>query len=514
MKPTVGRHGETEHADTSDRSSAPHGACSPPVLPGYLETLLDVAAWLPPVYRRYTRLVRDGFAFFFVGLPRRRRHEILAEQRALGEAPLPVRLIALMRHCPVLHKLGQVLAHEQHLDVGLRERLETLESLPPTLTRAALESPAWRALGRRRGLELGEPLAEASVAVVAPFRLAVRGAAPQEGVLKLLRPGVVERLREDLAHWPQLAAFLARRARELDLPPLDFHGTLETVRRLLCSEIRLEHEQHNLRRARRLYSRVPVIVIPRVLACSTPRATAMERIHGAKITTAPGAGHAQRHRLARLLLEELLVRPLLASAGTALVHGDPHPGNLFLTEDARLAVLDWSLAAEVGTGERRPLARIVLSALAQDAHGVARAAAELGHLNPDTPAVARVVASGLRRVRAGALPAFDWTLGLLDDLAREAGAHFSESFTVLRKAVHMLSGVARTLDPHAAVGDVITAAAMGQISGALLRGESSVVPLRADDWARLAASFSLAPARYWVETWNDLYPGLPAERRG
>jgi predicted unusual protein kinase regulating ubiquinone biosynthesis (AarF/ABC1/UbiB family) len=55
--------------------------------------------------------------------------------------------------------------------------------------------------------------------------------------------------------------------------------------------------------------------------------------------------------LSSLLVEALIARPVFAEAGEVL-HGDPHAGNLFLTEEHRLGILDWSLVGSLGERER------------------------------------------------------------------------------------------------------------------------------------------------------------------
>ena len=61
-----------------------------------------------------------------------------------------------------------------------------------------------------------------------------------------------------------------------------------------------------------------------------------------------------------------MVRALICSSDLlarkpAMFHGDPHAGNLFLTDDNRLAILDWSLVGSLGSangGDRPNHARV------------------------------------------------------------------------------------------------------------------------------------------------------------
>src|SRR5438034_1143436 len=100
-------------------------------------TLLDktaLASVLPGEASRFAEPVRDALVIFLEGLPAAHQAEILAQQAALASsASISVRLASLARCCPVLHKLGQVLARDQRLAPQLREQLRTLESLAPAV---------------------------------------------------------------------------------------------------------------------------------------------------------------------------------------------------------------------------------------------------------------------------------------------------------------------------------------------------------------------------------------------
>ena len=85
---------------------------------------LDIGSLVPAEYERYQPAVVDGLAFFLGNLPPDRVFAILAEQADLpDDAGLEDRLVAVVRHSPVLHKLGQVLARDRRLPARLRQAL-------------------------------------------------------------------------------------------------------------------------------------------------------------------------------------------------------------------------------------------------------------------------------------------------------------------------------------------------------------------------------------------------------
>ena len=273
-----------------------------------------------------------------------------------------MRLTILARACPVLHKLGQVLARDRRLDPGLREQLQRLESMPPRVPIHVLREQIEQELGplERLGLSLEpEALAEASVAVVVPFSYrdgADDGAGTGRGVFKVIKPGVEERLGQDLALLEDVGAFLDERCAVLRDPVRWITRTpLLKCGRCLGQEVQLDGEQRHLAAAHAAYAGLEAMVqVPRLLPWSSPRVTAMERIDGRKVTERRGKPvHRRRAGWRGRIVESLIAHPLWSTAPGALFHADPHAGNLLVTRDGRLAILDWSLVGTLGTTERR-----------------------------------------------------------------------------------------------------------------------------------------------------------------
>src|SRR5689334_21039525 len=163
-----------------------------------------LATVLPDEYACYQRPVAGALRLFLDGLSAAHQAALLADQAALPlSTGLAERLAVLARSCPALHKLGLILARDQCLAPELRKRLQELESLPPSISFEAAQDILIRELGSlgRLGVTLLPPvLAEASVAIVLPFRYN-RGSSegmPQDGVFKILKPGIEERLEEEL----------------------------------------------------------------------------------------------------------------------------------------------------------------------------------------------------------------------------------------------------------------------------------------------------------------------------
>lgn len=415
-----------------------------------LEKLVEL---VPAAYASYRPLIGDALLFFLGNLPEPRLQAILDEQLAMPRnASSARRATALFRHCPTLHKLGQVVARDRRLDAELRQRLQALESLPPSRIDPDVLRMIQQQTRKVSGLEVApKALAEASVAQIIPF--AWKRAPthlPQQGVFKVLRPGVAQRLKEELAIWSRLGSYLEERCEAYGLPQFDYRSTLDSVARLLAHEIRLDREQANLTEAGQCYADWPEVLIPRLYPFCTPQMTAMERIFGQKVTESPAAAGALRQR-AHLVAEALLAFPFWENGR---FHADPHAGNLMVTEDGRLALLDWALMTQLSKTQCEALVQIILGALCLNRVQVAQSIAQLGRVRAPQK-LQMAVSEALRQVRQGGFPGFDWLTGLLDGLASHATVEFPEEFILFRKALLTLSSVVADISGQASIDSVL-----------------------------------------------------------
>jgi len=418
------------------------------------ELILDrraIASVLPEEHARFARPVCDALRVFLEGLPPKRQQAILARQASLPlTASISQRLGLLARSCPVLHKLGQVLARDPRLSLELREHLQELESLPPTVPLEQIEATLAEELGDldKLGIRLTPPaLAEASVAVVIPYQQDIGdGKSPVEGVFKTLKPGIEQRLDEELVLIHRVGTYLDERCEELDIPRLDYQETFEQVREKLACEVQLDHEQEHLQQARAFYADEPRVLIPRLLPPCTPRVTAMERVLGQKVTEHGFVDPRDKRRLAGLVAKTLVARPIFSRSGDALFHSDPHAGNMMLADDGRLAILDWSLVGTLNERQRVAVVQILLGAVTL--HG-SRIVAVLEHLaerrRPDHQLLVEIVANRLRQVRRGRFPGLSWLVGLLDDAVHLAGLRVAADLMLFRKTLHTLEGLVAEL---------------------------------------------------------------------
>lgn len=407
---------------------------------------IALADLLPESYARYRPVLADSLRFFLERVSPVRLRRIFAEQiRMSAPASTTRRVVALLRHLPALHKLGQVVARDRRLNVKFRRRLQQLESLVPRTPVADVvrllerEFKSWRKAGVRLG---NEPLAEGSVAVVMPFvRRDSRGTEPREGVFKLLKCGIQEELGEDLEILGSLGDFLDQECERYHLPELGYRETFETIRDLLLHEVQLDGEQGYLAEAAEIYAPMQSVIIPTLFEFCTERLTAMERIRGNKIAGGKLPKGVSREATARVAAEALIARPIFSSRPAALFHADPHAGNLLVTAAGQVGIIDWSLVGHLGRRDRIEIVQLVLGALALDAGRMERAVGELARKGSDPTALREVLQSSLRELRWGTFPGIAWLTRLFDNLVMKARMRFDANLLLFRKSLLTLEGV-------------------------------------------------------------------------
>ncbi len=478
-----------------------------------------LATLLPGEYARFARPLRDGLIVFLDGLPASHQAEILSQQAVLpSTADIAERLGALARCCPVLHKLGQVLARDPRLAPELRRHLRALESLEPTVPDTAIREMVARELGplEQVGIRLRFPaLAEASVAVVVPFvePQPERGCQLRGGVLKVLKPGIEERLQLELELLSRVGGHFDDECQALGIPALDYASTFQQIRDKLRHEVDLAAEQRNLARAAESYADEPAVQIPAVLGYCTPRMTAMERVTGGKVTDQRRSARGDGRPLARQVVQSLIGHPLFSLAGEAMFHGDPHAGNLFWTDDNRLAILDWSLVGSLSESDRETVVQILLAAAMLDARRMIELLADLadgGQL--DRSAAATVVAASLKEIRHGAMPGVSWLVAMLDELVVKARLRAATDLLLFRKSLHTLEGVvAETGGGELSIDDILLADFCRHFARELpCRWRASpasrqfATRLSNIDLTRVALESPAAVARFWAGKSLDL----------
>ncbi len=351
---------------------------------------------------------------------------------------------------PTYIKLGQLLSTRSDLlpDAYL-EALTRLQDRVKPFPFAEVETIVTEELGVRLSKAFlsfePEPIAAASLGQV--HRAALRDG--RAVAVKVQRPGIRERIREDLEALGELAGFLDRHTESGRR--YGFADVLDEFRRSLTRELDYRQEAANLRTfAENLRDFEHLVVPAPVDAYSTTRVLTMDYVRGRKVTAlSPLArleldGEALADELFRAYLSQVLL--------DGVFHADPHPGNVFLTEDGRLALIDLGMVGHVTPALQEQLLKLMLAVSEGAGEEAARIAIGLGEKlenfeeKPFVRAVARIVGThrdqGLQEIDVGRV------FVEITRASGEFGVRQPAELTLLGKTLLNLDEVARTLAPE------------------------------------------------------------------
>lgn len=357
-------------------------------------------------------------------------------------------------------KFGQVLSTRRDLlPATFADTLSTLQDDVPPAPWSRVEAAVVEALGRPIDevfAELApEPLASASVGQVHAARLPDG----RDVVVKVQRPGAHAQVETDLVILGRLARRIERDTawgRSLGVVDLA-DGFAASLREELDYTVELENTlalRAALARGTGGAGRGttadggPAVTVPDVYPeLSGPTLLVMQRLDGVPVGRAGdllgGFDDDARAGLASRLLAVTLEQVLVA--GT--FHADLHPGNVLVTADGRLGLLDMGSVGRLGEPDRLALAAVLLAVDADDAVAATDALLELLDAPPDldTRRLERAVGQVIVRFRgAGARGAM---FGSLFRLVTDAGLAVPPQVAAAFRTFSSLEGTLRLLDP-------------------------------------------------------------------
>jgi ubiquinone biosynthesis protein len=349
---------------------------------------------------------------------------------------------------PTFIKLGQLLSSRSdllpapYLD-ALARLQDRVEPFPFEQVEAIVASELGVRLSKAF-LEFDpDPLAAASLGQV--HRAQLRDGRPV--AVKVQRPDIRQVILEDLEAFAEIAAVVDRHT-EIGRR-FAFQDMLAEFRKTLLRELDYRREAvnlvtlaHNLRDYRRL-------VVPRpVDDYTTSRVLTMDFVKGRKITDLSPLARIDLDN--RELAEDLCKAYLDQILIDGFFHADPHPGNLLVTDDGRLALLDLGMVARIDPAMQEQLLKLLLAVSAGQGQEAAQATLQIGTplADLDEARYRREVADlvGSYQNVAGSRIQVGRTVIGLARLAAENGVRPAPELTMMGRALLQLDDSARALD--------------------------------------------------------------------
>ena len=332
-----------------------------------------------------------------------------------------------------------------------------------------------------------EPFAAASVAQVH----SARTFSGREVIVKVRRPGVAIQVDRDMRILVSIVRFLARFS-----PVLQRYKAEAVVREIwanLKRELDLREEARASHRLAEAFAGSDTMLIPDVIEeFSSETVMVQERIQGQRLMDLPAAG--KRADLAQALIDAYMRQFFVLG----FFHGDPHPGNIMVTEDGRVALHDFGVVGSLDRPTRHALAAFMLAFTEQDTEWLLDSWLALGMLSKGSdrdklrPTVSALMSEYSRR------PINEWSVG--EAFGRLVNATRGHNFDVplhllvLARTIMLIEAVVRLLDPAFSLLDSLSHR-LREVMETALNGDKHdtrrlqfETAIAANEWQRLLAS--------------------------
>ncbi|MFN6204370.1 MAG: ABC1 kinase family protein [Acidobacteriota bacterium] len=362
----------------------------------------------------------------------------------------------LLKLGPTFIKIGQALATRADLlPLAYIKELTGLQDNVPAFPNPVAFAIIERELGAPVDQLYAEfeqtPIAAASLGQVYRARLATG----EIVAVKVQRPHLDRTINFDLAVLRRMARFLNRYPQVVR--GVDWEGTLDEFAAVIFEEMDYIQEGRNadvFRANFRSWSEVHVPTIHWKL--SSPRVLTMEFIEGTKLLDlaglrAPGSDPPDVVRLvARTYLKQLLE--------DGYFHADPHPGNLRIMPDGRLAFFDFGMVGRITPRLQGLMIDAFFHILEKDVRGLTQDLINLNFLAPSVnPEMIRPVVEKLFNdyltLKLGQIRFKDLTYDMAE-IIYEYPFTLPAHFTYIMRAIMTLEGMGIVMDPNFAFFDV------------------------------------------------------------
>lgn len=355
----------------------------------------------------------------------------------------------LERMGPTFVKLGQLLSSRADLlPEPYLKALSRLQDNVEPFSFADVEKTVQEELGIRLSKAFqdfsAEPLAAASLGQV--HRAVLRDG--RQVVVKVQRPGIRKQIAEDMEVMEEMAAFmeehttLGRRHR--------FGNLLEQFRKTLIQELDYEQEASNLGIFAGNLREFPHICTPLPIRDYTSRAVlTMTYIPGQKITELSPILRLDFD--GTILADELFHAYLKQVLIDGIFHADPHPGNVLLTADFRVGLLDLGMVDHVMPRMQENLIKLLLAISEGRGEDAAETAIQISETADDfdQAAFTRRLGGLVAEMQGNTLTQIDPGRSLLEitRAAGETGLYVPSELTLLGKTLLQLHQIGHSLEP-------------------------------------------------------------------
>ncbi len=356
----------------------------------------------------------------------------------------------LERMGPTFVKLGQLLSSRADLlPPPYLQALARLQDKVKPFPYAEVEQIVACELGARisKAFSCFDPEQMAAASLGQVHRAALRDGRPV--VVKVQRPEIRKQIAEDFEVLEEIANFFDEHT-EMGRR-YQFVKILAEFKTTLLHELDYQREAANLTILAENLKDFPHIHVPLpVPDYCTRNVLTMDYVRGTKITALGPLtrldinGDALAEELFQAYLKQVLV--------DGFFHADPHPGNLFLTDDGRLALLDLGMVGRVSPSMQEQLLKLLVAVSEGNGETAAEIVARISEKTADFEEAdfrkRTIQFVSEQQDKTLAQQDIGWALLELGKTAADTGLYAPSELTILGKTLLQLDQVGKTLSPN------------------------------------------------------------------
>lgn len=221
-----------------------------------------------------------------------------------------------------------------------------------------------------------EPLASASIGQV-------HGAELRSGkrvAVKVQRPGIRKKFLDDLNTLEEVAALAVKHTQMGK--QYGFDDVFAELKRIMLQELDYLREAGNLVTLGTNLKEYRRLIVPQPIPdYTTSKVLTMEFVKGKKITSISPLKKTENDYTP--LVEELVHAYLKQIVSDGFVHADPHPGNIHLLENDKIALMDLGMVAKFSNKMKEFLLRLLLALSKNDGEEIADLLLEMSESQKD-----------------------------------------------------------------------------------------------------------------------------------
>ncbi len=371
-----------------------------------------------------------------------------ADNKELLKEDFPERLRLMLQELGTTFiKFGQLLASRPDL-VGERisEELSQLHDDNPPVSYEEIKEMIETQLGGNIEdlfAEFSEnPLATASIAQVHEAKLPTG----ERVAVKVQKPNVEEIVETDLS----IMKFIANESDRFDtgFKHLNLPAVIHEFDRSIHKEMDFDNELMNIRHLNDNFKYNDKIIVPVIYPdYSTEKVLTMEYVEGVKLSEVI-AGDDPKYN--KILIADRIVRAYLKQIFLdGFFHADPHPGNIFVTEDNAICYIDFGMMGSLDEDFRQDLAELMIYFSDRNIDGLINQLIRMDILNEKTDI--NILKSDLNDLFAKyygvELSRFN---GIIEDLLflmQKFDVRLPNEFVLMARGLSMVENTGLRLDP-------------------------------------------------------------------